>query len=154
MEEIERERELKRLNCKVRVPVHELRVESEKLYKELITPYGSKSKLVLLRPQYIPKTLFLAHSSPTAGHGGAKVTLNRCSKFAFRPGIRKDVEHYCRNCSICCRFKTIRNTHPAPLRRYPDMSAPFERLHMDLVGSMGVSSRGNQYIMTIIYVFT
>ena len=43
---------------------------------------------------------------------------------------------------------------PAPLRHYPDVPAPFERLHLDLIGPMGVSHNGYRYVMTIIDVFT
>ena len=43
---------------------------------------------------------------------------------------------------------------PAPLRHYPDVTAPFERLHLDLVGPMGVPHNGYRYVMTVIDVFT
>lgn len=87
--EREIEDRLKGEKCTILVPITGLRVENGVLYKELITPYGNTTKAVLLLSEYIPKALQLAHSSPTAGHGGTKVTLSRCRKFAFWPGMKK-----------------------------------------------------------------
>ena len=145
---------LKEEKQNARLPLAELRLESDVLYREIISPYGEKVKAVILSVEYISKALSLVHSSPMAGHRGVKVTLNRAQKLAFWPGMKRDVEEYCKKCMICCRYKSIGNAYPAPRRHYPDVSAPFERIHMHLVGPMGTSDKGKKYILTVIDVFT
>ena len=43
---------------------------------------------------------------------------------------------------------------PAPLRRYPDVGMPFERVHVDLIGPMGNSIEGNNYCLVLVDVLT
>ena len=50
-----------------RLPLVDLRLESDVLYREIISPYGEKIKAVLPF-EYILEALNLAHSSPTSGH--------------------------------------------------------------------------------------
>ena len=146
--------ELKIKRCNIKLPLEELQVEEGMLYRHTKSPYEEPIKAVVLTPEYVPKAIHLAHSVFPAGHGGVKVTLNRCQKLAFWPGMKKDVEEYCRKCQVCCRFKSVGNLSLTPLRRHPDVSAPFERIHMDIVGPMGTSDKGNKYILIIIDVFT
>ena len=97
--------------------------------------------------------MHLGHSLPTAGHGGVKVTLNRCQNFAYWPDMRKDVENYCKSCLVCTKLKRLEDA-PAPLRRYPDVERPFQRIHMDLIGPMGKSDNGYMYCLVVIDVLT
>lgn len=148
------EDELKRNKLNVKMPLSRLQVENEVLYLQVINPYGDTTKVVVLPPEYIHKAISLGHSSATAGHGGTKVTLARCKKFCTWPGMKRAIEDYVRKCVTCTRFKRVGNYHPAPLRHYPDVTVPFERIHMDLVGPMGVSDNGYKYVLTIIDVLT
>ena len=130
-------------------------VHNKILYRKLTSIYGETTyAIVLSSPEYIEKALFLSHSSPTAGHGGIKVTLARCKKLCFWPTMRRDVENYCKKCDVCCRYKRVRESYPAPLRHYPDVTNPFERVHMDLVGPLNESEIGSKYILTVIDVLT
>ena len=144
------EDELKRNKCSLKVPIEELVLEEGLLYRKRVNEYEEVSRAIILPPEYSLRAIALAHSVPTAGHGGAKVTFARCQKFAYWPGMKKDVEDYVRKCVVCSRFKKLGNYHPAPLRHYPDATAPFERVHVDLVGPMGTSDNGYKYVMTII----
>ena len=146
-------KQIRRKERRVRIPVGELKVENGVLYKDEVNKYEEHTQVVVLPPEYIPRALHLAHSSPTAGHGGAKVTLNRLSKFAYWPGMKREVDRYCKSCLVCCRFKRVNNPS-APLRQYPDVSAPFQRVHMDIVGPLGTSTNGYKYILTVIDVMT
>ena len=68
--------------------------------------------------------------------------------------MKRDVEDYVKRCLVCSRFKQLGNHFPAPLRHYPDVSAPFQRIHVDLVGPMGTSDNGFKYLMTVVDVLT
>ena len=145
---------LKYLRCRTRLPLHHLACTNGILYYDSKNAYGELQHAVVLPPAYIPRALTLSHYTATAGHGGVRVTLARLRKFAFWPGMAKDVENFVKGCQICTKFKKIGNSRPAPLRHFPDVSAPFERIHVDLVGPMGTSNNGFKYIMTIIDTLT
>lgn len=103
-------------------------------------------------PKYSRKTITLAHSSPTAGRGGARVTLAKCQKFVYWPGMKWYGDEFVRKCVTCSRFKRVGNFPPVPLRHYLDVSSPFDRIHLDLIGPMRTSE--NSYVMMITDVFT
>ena len=147
-------RRLKECKLKSRMPIEELRVEEGLLYRIKRNSYEEESRAIVLPPEYSLRAITLAHAVPTAGHGGVKVTLARCQKFAYWPGMKGQVEDFVRKCVVCSHFKKVGNYMPAPLRHYPDVTAPFERLHLDLVGPMGVPHNGYRYVMTVIDVFT
>ena len=140
---------MKEEKYKVRLPLGDSKLVNDVLYKEVTSSYEEKTKAVVLPSEYILKALNLAHSSPTARHGGFRVTLNRAQKLAFWPGMKRDVEKYCKKGPVYCRFKSIGNAYPAPLRHYPDVSALLEHIHMDLVGPVETSDNSKMYILTI-----
>lgn len=80
------ERQLKRNRYNVRMPLSELYVENDVLYRRMNNVYVELTNVVILPPEYCQKAITVAHSSPTAGHGGTKVTLARCIKFFFGQG--------------------------------------------------------------------
>ena len=145
---------LKVLKCKPKLPLPELACVNGILYRRSQNAYGELQHAVVLPPSYIPRALTLSHYNASAGHGGVRVTLARLRKFAFWPGMSRDVENFVKGCQICTKFKKIGNLRPAPLRHFPDVSAPFERIHVDLVGPMGVSCNSYKYIMTVIDTLT
>lgn len=136
-----------------KLPLSEVCVENGILYRDVCDEYNKQKRLVIVPPSYIPNALALAHSMLPAGHGGTKVTLARCRKFAYWPGMKADVEQYVRSCPVCCRFKK-RGSPPAPLMRYPEVGQPFDRVHMDIVGPLSVSDEGYRYVLTVIDVLS
>ena len=66
--------------------------------------------------------------------------------------MKKDVENYCKAC-LYNRFKRLENA-PAPLKSYPDVHMPFERVYMDLIGPIGNSEKGYKYCLVLIDVLT
>ena len=102
---------------------------------------------------YIPvekreSILFTCHDSPAAGHLGIQATINRIKPLAWWPGLTEDITSYINNCGICQRNKWRRTigTEIHPLT----VCAPFERLHLDLMGPMPVSENENKWIMNCV----
>lgn len=146
--------QLKKLKSTVKWSLDEMIVEGGLLLRKCVKKFGEEGRVVYLPRPYIEKSLMLSHSSPTAGHGGVNVSLTRCQSLATWPSMKQNVENYVRWRVVCCRFKQLGNHFPAPLRHYPDVTAPFERIHVDLVGPLGVSDDGYRYLMTVIDVLT
>ena len=136
-----------------RLNLEELKLENDVLYRVAQNSYGELTRQVIVPDSYKYQVLRLAHSLPTAGHGGVQITLARCKKFSYWPEMKKDVQEYCKSCLVCRRFKRLGDA-PAPLRRYPDVEMPFERVHLDIIGPMGNSERGFKYVLVAIDVLT
>lgn len=131
----------------------ELKLQNDILYRVAYTAYGEITRQVIIPESYVQEALHLGHSLPTAGHGGVQVTLARCQKFSFWPGMRRSVELFCRSCHVCNRLKRMGDA-PAPLRSYPDVEMPFQRIHMDIVGPVANSDNNYKYCLSIIDVIT
>lgn len=110
----------------------------------------SPNRVVILLPENrIATALSVGHSSPTAGHGGVRATLDRLNKLCYWPEMNKDVKEYVRECEVCQRFKPA-TEQAAPLRSYPPAEWPFARVHMDLIGPLNASQDGYKYILTCV----
>ena len=111
---------------------------------------SSPNRVVILLPENrIATALSVGHSSPTAGHGGVRATLDRLNKLCYWPEMNKDVKEYVRECEVCQRFKPA-TEQAAPLRSYPPAEWPFARVHMDLIGPLNASQDGYKYILTCV----
>ena len=58
----------------------------------------------------------------------------------------KDVEHWCKSCVDCAMKKSPRNTKRAPLLPLA-VEGAFDRVAVDVLGSLKPSSRQNRYIV-------
>ena len=136
-----------------RMKINEFEIHNDVLYKKGESNYGEQRRQIIVPDEYKNTALNLAHSLPTAGHGGMHVTLARLQKFCYWPGMKEDVNNFCKACLVCRRFKRMGDA-PAPLQRYPDVAMPFERVHLDLVGPMGESDNNFKYLFVMIDVLT
>ena len=107
----------------------------------------SIDQLVLLTPLH-PAVLKLAHDIPMAGHLGCKKTTDRILQRFYWPGVFRDVQDHCRNCTQCQKSST-RVVKKAPLVPLPIMDEPFRRIAMDIVGPLPRISSGKRYILVI-----
>ena len=94
--------------------------------------------------------LQLGHDNPLSGHMGIRKTYDRITKHFYWPQVRSDVEDYCRHCDICQRVGKINEKVPrAPLCPVPVLDEPFSDIVIDCVGPLPKTSRGNEYLLTI-----
>jgi len=122
------------------------------LYNIHTNVYGVKIFRVVVPGEFQEVALQLAHSLPISGHGGVTATLVRLEKFAFFKGMKDAVRRFCKTCETCLRCKPGREV-PAPLLSYPEVTEPFQRVHMDLVGPFPVAE-GFKYILTVVDALT
>lgn len=136
------------------VPVAQFRLADDGLlYRMRENAYGQTYHQVVVTEDFVQAALRLAHSLPTSGHGGVAATLARLNKFAYWPRMQGDVRSYCKSCEVCAKTKSRRDVR-VPLLKYPDVSVPFERVHMDLIGPLNSSSDGNKYVVCVVDVLT
>ena len=107
-------------------------------YTQIVLPHNRRAKVMCL-----------AHSTPMAGHSGARITKYKIMRNFFWPNITKDVKAYCRSCERC--QKTAKKDHRlAPLQTTPTFTTPFKRVALDVVGPLPLTARKNMFILTYI----
>ena len=92
--------------------------------------------------------LNIAHNESSAGHFGINKTFDKVSRYFYWPGIRKDVTKFCKSCDLCQRVgKTPLKV--VPLKPIKIEGEPFQKLVLDCVGPLPRTSKGNEYLFTI-----
>ena len=98
---------------------------------------------------YVSKVLYMAHSHLLGAHLWTDKTRDRVIDRFYWPGVKKDIEDYCRACPECQRTAprpSVRN----PLIPLPLIEVPFNRLALDIVGPLPRTSRGHRYILVMV----
>jgi hypothetical protein len=88
-----------------------------------------------------------------AGHQGidrTKVTVR--AKYAWR-GLDEDVTKYIQQCDVCNRCKKSIRKAKCEMTIY-HAGAPIERVHLDFLGPLPKTERGNEHILVIVDQFT
>ena len=91
----------------------------------------------------------MAHTHLLGAHFGMEKTRERILDRFYWPGIKQDVEQYCRAYPECQRVAprpSVRN----PLIPMPIIETPFDRLALDIVGPLPRTSRGHKYILVLV----
>lgn len=91
-----------------------------------------------------------AHDAPYAGHMGFRKTLERVARDFYWQGMSRDVQEYCGRCSSCTLGKVPKGRRPAPLQVFEEVSKPFQRTSMDIVGPLPLSTAGNRYLLVFV----
>ena len=112
---------------------------------------GVKNKLVV--PMGMRELVMKeGHVNVMAGHFGVEKTQDKIKNSYFWPGMNGDIEVYVRGCLNCERSKGGKKVR-AQLESFVS-GAPMEKVHIDVIGPLPRSKKGNVYILTIIDSFT
>ena len=134
-------------------PINQFEIEDSLLYLKTVNAYGKTTYRICLPPTYYHKALILAHSIPSSGHAGENNTIERLKSFAYWPTMVKDAKAYVKSCEVCLKTKPYKGPK-APTLRNPEVTRPWQRLNLDLIGPLPISSEGNKYILSVINVMT
>ena len=85
-------------------------------------------------------------------HYGRRQTWKNIRRNYFWPGMTTDIHTYVKECSVCQQNKMSRKVKRKPIK-FPCTSR-FHTVDIDLVGPLRPSSKGNQFIMTMMDRFT
>ena len=93
------------------------------------------------------------HDLPSAGHQGRERTKLRVKeKFAWF-GLSKFVTQYVASCEVCNKCKKSDRKGKCPMTEY-QAGACMERVHLDFLGPLPKTKRGNEYVLMIVDQFT
>jgi len=95
----------------------------------------------------------LAHSGATGGHLGKTKTQDQVSLRAYWPSWKLDISLELKRCSECAQYHRGKAPRQTPLRPF-NAGEPFEMISVDITGKYPKSSRGNEYIVTVVDMFS
>lgn len=107
---------------------------------------------------YVPRTcrtllMKIAHDDPLfGGHLGQKKTRGKLAGY-YWPAMTSEIAAYIDQCETCQRNKVDKQPKYGLLQPITTSSI-FERVHVDIIGPLNVSSIGNRYIITAIDAFS
>jgi len=129
-------------------------VKDNVLYRKWTSIYGTSDRLQIVLPhQYRPEFIRLVHTGMTGGHLGRTKTEEQVRTRAYWPNWRSQVAAELKRCQQCASYH--RGKPPKQTLLQPFCAGePFEVIAVDITGPHPKSSRGNEYIVTVIDLFT
>lgn len=82
------------------------------------------------------------------GSGGINRTFNRIKKYYHFPKMLSKIRDFIKKCKLCQKNKTTQNTK-LPMAITTTSSKPLEKIFLDIVGPLPLTTQGNKYILTI-----
>ena len=108
---------------------------------------------LVLPEKYRSVVLEQLHDAKTAAHLGANNVYKKVKVRFYWPGMSQYVRWCIASCQTCQKLKDPVRPARGKLHQYV-LGVPFERIAMDIVGSLLETDRGNVYILVICDYFT
>ena len=108
------------------------------------------SNPIFIAPKNLRKIIMQAGHKP---HFGFKKTYEIIKERFYWIGMYKEIKHFCAKCEDCNKFKQ-HNTIKLPVQKMNKDYKCGESLHIDLIGRLPLSSKRNQWALTIIDTFS
>ncbi len=113
---------------------------------------GKDHRLVV--PSTLTKlVLELCHELPSAGHQGVSRTRLRVKHRYYWYNMTTEIRQFVASCEVCNHNKKPTRYGRCPLTRYHS-SMPMERVHIDFMGPLPKTKRGNEHILMMVDQFT
>lgn len=107
----------------------------------------SKKRKILTDPKDIKQILNDFHNSPIGGHQGFQRTFRRIQLEYSWKNMFNDIAKYIKTCDACQKNKKIIHSK-MPMKITSTSSSPLERIALDIVGPLPLTSNGNLYLLT------
>ena len=131
----------------------QLTIDKDIVWYLWIDEEGNKSKKFVTPRNMVELVLKLAHDNSLSGHFGIEKTCERIRRNFYWPNLKQDVEIHVKSCYACNRSKHLRRKYCAPLQEHTT-GAPMEQIHIDIMGPLPMSKRGNTCCLVIVCQFT
>jgi hypothetical protein len=93
------------------------------------------------------------HDDPTGGHFGQEKTYLKVKRNYIWHNMTTDIKLYVTTCAVCSKQKRPTVKPKAALGSY-QAGAPMERIHIDILGPLTKSERGNKYVLLLVDQFS
>lgn len=89
------------------------------------------------------------HDTPFGGHQGIERTTEVIKERYYWKNMDQDIEEYVKTCELCNKKRaTLEEKAPVPMQITEQVTRPFQKVAMDIVGPLPKTHEGNQYILT------
>ena len=109
--------------------------------------------LVVVPSSMQEEVLRLCHDVASAAHQGTARTKARVKQSFFWYRMSRDIKKYVRGCALCNINKAANQQNKFPLVQN-HAGLPLEKVHIDFIGPLPVSAKGNQHILVLVDQFT
>ena len=133
------------------------KIDNNMLFKYVTprTPLHESTAWKILVPEELRKDLITStHSHPTNAHLGPYKTLKKLQILYSWPKMQADVDKVLNTCEVCKAYKPTNQKPLGQMKRPRNVSAPMQSLSMDLVGPLPRSTRGHNFLLTVVDIFT
>ncbi|MES9884745.1 MAG: reverse transcriptase domain-containing protein [Sedimenticola sp.] len=117
------------------------------------THLGNDINQLVLPHTYLEEVFKMLHEDPTCGHLGYTRTFKRFQDRFYWAGYKEDIRLFCLTCFRCQQAENQRRKPKAPLKQ-SRVGAVLERVALDIMGPLPVTSTGNKYILVIVDYFS
>ena len=115
--------------------------------------YKDQTRRVVIPGTLQSIVLEMCHNIPAAGHQGVQGTTAKVKEKYFWYRMSERIKNYVETCDVCSRNKKPNRNARCPLTQFR-ASAPLERVHIDFLGPLPKTDRGNEHILMIVDQFT
>ena len=124
------------------------------LIEEVLYQEQESGDMRLVVPESLKeKAVSANHDLPSAGHQGVARTRERLKEKFVWYGMGNYVKRYVIGCEVCNKHKKSARHGKCPLTQY-QAGAPMERVHLDFLGPLPETPRGNVNILMMVDQFT
>ena len=115
--------------------------------------YEDQPRRLVIPDALMEVVVEMCHNIPSSGHQSAERTINRVKQKYYWYGMSKWITNYVKMCEICNRNKKPNRKARCPLTKF-HAGAPLERVHLDFLGPLPKTERGNEHVLMIVDQFT
>lgn len=128
--------------------------EAFEIIQGVIYVLGEDGEKKLVIPASLKEeALRVVHDIPSAAHQGVKRTKARAKEKFFWHTLSDDVSKFVRSCEACNRNKKSDKHGKCPLTEF-QVGSPMERIHIDFLGPLPRTTRGNEHVLMMVDQFT
>jgi len=120
--------------------------------KEYPTQATNGSRVVTVLPASMQR-LFVEACHAEGGHQGRDKTAELVGRRAYFPRWKTTVSDVCSQCVLCASYSNEKTPRFGAMQ-FMEVEAPMDRVAIDLTGPHPATSRGNQYILTMVDCFS
>jgi hypothetical protein len=117
--------------------------------------FDAPTRTVLMVPKALAGALVQeAHGQLLTGHNGIAKTKERLLSSYYWPNMDATIAEHIKGCRTCQSRRKDDRPQPHILSPLPQCSAPNQRVHLDLFGSLKTSESGKQFVLCMTDAFT
>ena len=114
-----------------------------------------RTKIRIVVPEaLIGEVLKTAHNIRAGGHLGRERTWNMVEATCYRPGLRKIVNFYVKNCKNCLEKKARNKDSEVQAEAIETASFPWQHISVDILGPLQKTPRGNKFLLVVVDRFS